>query len=272
MCKILEVSRSSYYKSLSKKPSKHELENQMIENQILEIYAASKKRYGSPKINIELKKLGTNISLKRVQRIMKKLGIMSIIIKKYRPAVSKNKIVGKVNILKRDFSTTTINEKWVTDITYLYTIKDGWCYLASVMDLHTRKIIGHAMSKYIDTTLALQAVKNALKLQKPTKQLILHSDIGTQYTSLEFEKYILSTKIITHSYSGKGCPYDNSCIESFHASLKKEEVYRVTYYDFNAAKLDIFEYIESWYNRIRIHSSIGYISPQKCEDLARNIS
>lgn len=134
------------------------------------------------------------------------------------------------------------------------------------------EIIGHAMSKYMDTTLALQAVKNALKLQKPTKRLILHSDLGTQYTSLEFEKYILNTKIITHSYSVKGCPYDNSCIQSFHASLKKEEVYRVTYYDFNAAKLDIFESIESWYNRIRIHSSIGYISPQKCEDLARNIS
>lgn len=261
MCKVLKVSRNSYYKSLSKKQSKHELENQMIENQILEIYDASKKCYGSPKINIALKEFGINISLKRTQRIMRKLGIRSIIVKKYRPTSSKNKVVEKVNVLKRDFSTNKINEKWVTDITYIYTIKDGWCYLASVMDLHTRKIIGHSMSKYIDSALALQAVKNALKLQKPTSNLILHSDLGTQYTSLEFEEYILNTEIITHSYSGKGCPYDNACIESFNASLKKEEVYRVTYYDFNALKLAIFEYIESWYNRRRIHGSIGYISP-----------
>ncbi|HEY8804589.1 MAG TPA: IS3 family transposase [Clostridium sp.] len=272
MCKVLNVARSSYYKSLSKKKSKREIENKTIENQILEIYTASKKCYGSPKINISLKEFGTNISLKRTQRIMKKLGIRSIIIKKYRPTSSKDKVVEKVNVIKRDFSTNTINEKWVTDITYIYTIKDGWCYLASVMDLHTRKIIGHSMSKYIDTALALQAVKNALELQRPTSNLILHSDLGTQYTSLEFKEYILNTKIITHSFSGKGCPYDNACIESFHASLKKEEVYRVTYYDFNVAKLSIFQYIESWYNRRRIHGSIGYISPQKCEDMARKIS
>jgi len=244
----------------------------MIESKILYIYTASKKRYGSPKINKALQEFGINISLKRTQRIMRKLGIQSIIIRKYKPTSSKNKVVEKENKLKRDFTTSTINEKWVTDITYIYTIKDGWSYLASVMDLHTRKIIGHSMSKYIDTKLALQAVKNAFKLQNPTNPLILHSDLGCQYTSSEFKEYILNTKIITHSFSGKGCPYDNASIESYHASLKKEEVHLVTYYDFNAAKLAIFEYIESWYNRRRIHSSIGYISPQKCEDLARKIS
>lgn len=272
MCDVLKVARSSYYKSLSKIPSKHELENKRIKNRILKIYLASKKCYGAPKINIALKDCWISISLKRTQRLMRQLGIRSIIVKKYRPNSSKNKVVEKENVLKRDFSTKTINEKWVTDITYIHTIKDGWCFLASVMDLHTRKIIGYSMSKYIDTTLALQAVKNAIKLQRPTKHLILHSDLGCQYTSLEFEKYILNTKIITHSFSGKGCPYDNACIESFHASLKKEEVYRVTYYDFNVAKLAIFQYIEAWYNSRRIHSSIGYISPQICEDQARMIS
>ena len=255
MCKVLNVSRSSYYKYLSKKPCKRELENQMIESKILYIYTVSKKRYGSPKINKALQELGINISLKRTQRIMRRMGIKSIIIKKYRPTSSKNKVMEKENILKRDFSTNTINEKWVTDITYIYTIKDGWCYLASVMDLHTRKIIGHSMSKYIDTKLALQAVKNALKLQKPTNSLIIHSDIGCQYTSLGFKEYIFNTKIITHSFSGKGCTYDNASIESYHASLKKEEVHLVTYYDFTAAKLAIFEYIESWYNRITIHNN-----------------
>lgn len=268
MCKVLKVSRSSYYKYLNRKPSNRELENNKIEKEIVNIHKASKNRYGANKINESLKPLGITISLKRTQRLMKKLGIKSIIIKKYRPTSSKNKTEERVNVLKGDFTTNTINEKWVTDITYIHTIKDGWCYLASVLDLYTKKIIGHAMSKVIDTTVALQAVKNAIKLQKPTKQLILHSDLGCQYTSYAFKNYIDSTKIIIHSFSSKGCPYDNACIESFHASLKKEEVYHVKYFDFDAARLGIFEYIESWYNTKRIHSSIGYITPQKCEDLA----
>lgn len=272
MCKVLKVPRSSYYKSLNKKPSNRELENINIEKEIINIHKESKKRYGAVKINESLKSLGITISLKRTQRLMKKLGVKSIIIKKYKPSSSKKKIEEQKNVLKRDFNTTTINEKWVTDITYIHTIKDGWCYLASVMDLYSRKIIGHAMSKSIDTTLALQAVKNAIKLQKPTKPLILHSDLGCQYTSSIFKEYIASSKIITHSFSGKGCPYDNACIESFHASLKKEEVYLVKYFDYDDARLAIFEYIEAWYNRKRIHSSIGYISPQKCEDLARKIA
>lgn len=125
------------------------------------------------------------------------------------------------------------------------------------------------MSKTIDTNLALQAVKNAMISQRPTKSLVLHSDLGSQYTSLVFKEYLDTTKIITHSFSAKGCPYDNACIESFHATLKKEEVYRVKYFDFDTARLAIFEYIEAWYNRKRFHGSIGFITPQKCEDLIR---
>lgn len=272
MCKVLKVSRSSYYKYLNKKPSNRELENKKIEKAIINIHKESKNRYGAPKINEALKTLGIIISLKRTQRLMAKLEIKSITMKKFRPASSKRKVVEQENILKRDFETTTINEKWVTDITYIHTIKDGWCYLASVMDLYSKKIIGHAMSKTIDTSLALQAVKNAIQLQKPANPLILHSYLGCQYTSSAFKEYIDNTKIITHSFSAKGCPYDNACIESFHASLKKEEVHIVKYFDFDIARLAIFEYIESWYNRKRIHSSIGYISPQKCEDLARKIA
>jgi len=272
MCKVLGIARSSYYKHLKKKPSNREIENKSIEKEIINIHNASKKRYGAPKITRTLSAQGITISLKRTQRLMKKLGIRSIIIKKYRPTSSKNKIVEQENLLKRDFTATTINEKWVTDITYIHTIKDGWCYLASVMDLYSRKIIGHAMSRFINTTLALQAVKNALQLQKPTNPLILHSDLGCQYTSSAFKEYIDSTKVIKHSFSAKGCPYDNACIESFHASLKKEEVYQVKYFDYDTARLGIFEYIEAWYNIKRIHSSIGYITPQKCEDLAKKVS
>lgn len=272
MCKVLKVSRSSYYKYLNKKLSNRELENQKIKKEILKIYQNSKKRYGAPKINASLKSLGVNISLKRTQRLMNKLGIKSIVTKKFRPYSNKVNIVERENLLKRNFQTSTINEKWVTDITYIYTIKDGWCYLASVMDLHSKKIVGYSMSKTIDTKLALQALKNAIDIQKPIKSLILHSDLGCQYTSSAFMEYVKSNKFISHSFSGKGCPYDNAGIESFHASLKKEEVNINRYLDFNVARLAIFEYIEAWYNRNRIHSSIGYITPQHCENLAKQIS
>jgi putative transposase len=246
-----------------------ELENNSISDAIMNIHKASKGRYGAHKIHASLKALGITISVKRTQRLMKRIGVKSIITKKYRPSTSKRKIEEKENILKRDFQTKNINEKWVTDITYIHTIKDGWCYLASVMDLYSKKIIGYAISKTIDTTLALQAVKNAVRLQKPINRLVLHSDLGCQYTSSAFKEYIENTNLITHSFSSKGCPYDNACIESFHASLKKEEVNLVTYLDFNTARLAIFEYIEAWYNRKRLHSSIGYMTPQGFEDLVR---
>ena len=202
---------------------------------------------------------------------MSKLGIKSIVCKKFRPYTSKNKVESRENIINRDFSTTRINQKWVTDITYIHTIKDGWCYLASVMDLNSRKIVGHSMSKTIDTTLVIKALDNAIKIQRPTEGLILHSDLGSQYTSYEFAQYVKEHRLI-HSFSGKGNPYDNACIESFHSVLKKEEVNLVKYFDYSIAKLAIFEYIESWYNRERIHSSLGYVTPQKWEDNFKRVA
>ena len=248
------------------------MENKAISDEILNIYTKSNKRYGSPKIHNKLLSKGYLVGLKRVQRLMRVLGIRSIITKKYRPSSSRIKIDERENLLKRDFSTTSINQKWVTDITYINTIKDGWCYLASVMDLHSRKIIVYSLSKKIDTELALSAVKNAICLQNPQNGLILHSDLGVQYTSIKFREYIDQNKLISHSFSGKGCPYDNASIESFHATLKKEEANNVKYYNFKSLRLSIFEYIESWYNRIRIHSGINYLTPQKVEDLCRIVS
>ncbi|MCR2043040.1 IS3 family transposase [Anaerosalibacter massiliensis] len=223
MCKVLKVSRSSYYKHLNKKESKRSIENKFLEEQILNIYKANECRYGAPKIYEKLKTKGIFISLKRTQRLMSKFGIKSIVCKKFRPFSSRNKVESRQNIINRDFSTTGINQKWVTDITYIHTIKDGWCYLASVMDLNSRKIVGYSMSKNIDTTLAIKALENAYKLQKPNEGLILRSDLGSQYTSYEFGEYIKGLKI-SHSFSGKGNPYDNACIESFHSVLKRKKL------------------------------------------------
>ena len=199
---------------------------------------------------------------------MKNQGLRSVVVKKYRHHSEKGVVPdNKENILNQDFTTTNINQKWCTDITYIHVLKDGWTYLASVRDLYNRKIIGYAYGKTMTTELALKAVENACMNVPYTKGIILHSDLGSQYTSQLFERYMLKNEML-HSFSRKGNPYDNACIESFHSVLKKEEVYLNTYQDFGEAQMAIFEYIESWYNRRRIHSAINYMTPQQKEDEA----
>ena len=156
-------------------------------------------------------------------------------------------------------------EKWVTDITYIHVLKEGWTYLASVMDLYDRKIIGYAYGRTMTAELALEAVKNACLNVSNTEGIILHSDLGSQYTSDLFERYMQDNGFI-HSFSRKGNPYDNACIESFHSVMKKEEIYLHTYQDFEECRKALFEYIESWYNCQRIHSALGYKTPQQVED------
>lgn len=265
LCDVLHVPRSTYYDTLNKTESNRKKENKMLTQEIKRIYTESKQRYGAPKIHYILQTKGFRVSLKRVQRLMKEAGIRSIVMKKFRPTPSKETIIERENILKRDFSTTTMNEKWVGDITYINTLKDGWCYLASVMDLHTKKIVGYAFSRSMTTNLISRALENAYQTQQPQDGLVFHSDLGSQYTSDEFAKMIDSYQM-THSFSHKGCPYDNACIESFHAILKKEEVNHVSYINFYSAKVALFQYIEGWYNRKRIHGSIHYQTPQKLEN------
>ena len=161
------------------------------------------------------------------------------------------------NLLKRDFTTQTINEKWVADITYIHTLKDGWCYLASVLDLHSKKIVGYSFSHSMTTELVIKAFDNAHSSQKPSEGLVLHTDLGSQYTSSEFTHHTQNHHI-KQSFSQKGCPYDSAYIESFHAILKKEEVNHVQYLDYQTAKLAIFQFIDGWYNRKRIHSSLRF--------------
>lgn len=196
---------------------------------------------------------------------MKKENIRSIVTKKFKPTPSKEKVMERENILKRDFMTTTVNEKWVGDITYIHTLKDGWCYLASVMDLHTKKIVGYSFSRKMTTDLISKALKNASDSQQPKAGLIFHSDLGSQYTSEDFATDIAPYKM-AHSFSHKGSPYDNACMESFHAILKKEEVNHIHYFDFYSARVELFKYIEGWYNHKRIHGSIGYKTPQELEN------
>ena len=266
LCSALKFPRSTYYKALVCVSSDRRQEYEEFGRKVKQAYEDSKKRYGAVKICRILNDSGTPCSVKRVQRHMAEQGLRSVVVKKYNHHANHGSVPDdKTNILKRDFGTETINQKWCTDITYIHVQKEGWTYLASVMDLCSRKIIGYAYGTSMTAELAVQAVENACLNVKETRGIILHSDLGSQYTSQAFED-CLSSKGILHSFSRKGNPYDNACIESFHSVLKKEEIYLHTYQDSNEARRAIFEYIEGWYNRKRIHSSIGYLTPQQKED------
>lgn len=265
----MKIPRSTYYDHINRTTSKRACENALLRDEILAIYIESKKRYGAPKIHNVLLSKGYHLSVKRVQRRMKELGICSIVTKKFRPTQSNQKIDEKPNLLNQDFKSETLNEKWVGDITYIHTLKDGWCYLAAVLDLCTKKIVGYSFGKTMNAELVVEALDNAYINQRPEKgSVIFHSDLGRQYTSTKFIE-ALATYEMFQSHSRKGCPYDNACIESFNSILKKEQVNHVQYHDFESAKIDLFIFIESWYNRKRIHGSLGYITPQMKEDLVK---
>ena len=236
----------------------------------MRLYLDSKKRYGSPKITEKLnQRLDTPISIKRVQRLMNQLGIKSIVTRKFKHYPTEAVSTEGTNHLQQDFSTTSIHQKWVADITYIYTIHDGWTYLASVEDLHTRKIVGSAMSKTIDKALVIEALDQAYVRQKPLPGIIFHSDRGTQYTAEDFKQRLDQYGMI-QSLSDKGNPYDNACMESFHSIIKKEYVHHTRFKTFEEARLGCFDFIEGWYNRNRIHSSLNYKTPHEVEQLTRS--
>ena len=211
-----------------------------------------------------LKKEGIEVSQKRVARRMKFLGLKSIIIKKYNHAgnFKTDNTKEYPNLLEQDFFSSIPSQKWVGDITYIYTKETGWTYLAIVMDLFDLKIVGWSYGLNMTDDLVIDAFKKALINRGLNEDGIFHSDRGSQYTSNDYEK-LLNTLKIKHSYSKKGYPYDNASMESFNAILKKEEVNVNNYETFEEAKLAIFEFIESWYNNKRIHSTIGYITPDE---------
>lgn len=273
LCKAVKLHHSVYYYHKTNKENSYKKANEELDKKIKEEYEKSKKRYGSPKITKILNKQGIKVSQKRVARRMKLLGLRSIIVKKFNH--SGNKKVNdknKENLLEQDFKADRPSEKWVGDITYIYTKETGWTYLAIVMDLFDLKIIGWSYGINMTAELVIEAFEKA-KIERGTRKgMIFHSDLGSQYTSNEYERILMENGVI-HSYSKKGYPYDNASMESFNAILKKEEVNVNTYKTFKEAKLAIFEFIESWYNNTRIHSTLDYITPnEKYNEYIKNIA
>ena len=272
MCKAVKLHHSVYYYHKTNKENRYKKANEEIDKKIKEEYEKSKKRYGSPKITKILNKQGIKVSQKRVARRMKLLGLRSIIVKKYNHKGNKKvDKKNKENLLEQNFKADKPSEKWVGDITYIYTKETGWTYLAIVMDLFDLKIIGWSYSRNMTSEIVIEAFNKAKQERGITKGMIFHSDLGSQYTSKEYEKKLLENNV-RHSYSKKGYPYDNASMESFNAILKKEEVNVNTYETFKKAKLAIFEFIESWYNNTRIHSTLDYRTPnEKYNEYIKNI-
>ena len=267
---MLVVPHSSYYEYCKETPpSNRQNETRKLREDILAVYIDSHKRYGAPKIREVLVKTYPRLSVNRVQRHMKALGIRSIVHKKYKPYKSEPVYELGENLLKRDFSTTKPNEKWVADITYVHTAQDGWCYLASVLDLHLKKIVGYCFSKTMTKDIVLTALDQAVKTHNPSPGLIVHTDRGSQYTCHEYRDKVENELQFKLSYSRKGCPYDNAAIESFHAILKKELEYTKTFRDYKHARMELFQYIEGFYNRKRIHSALNYLSPVQFEQICK---
>jgi len=221
----LNFPQGTYYKALVSEPSNKKKSHHKFSQQVLKYFLENKKIYGADKLCRIFNDNGITCSIKRVQSNMKLLGIRSVVVKKYNHKSNQGKVPdNKEDLLKRDFSTTTINEKLVTDITYIHVLKEGWTYFASVMNLHVRKIIGYSYGKNMTAELAIQAVKNTALNTNRLNGIILHSDFGSQYTSELFENCLIKNGM-EHSFSRKGNPYYNACIESFHSVLKGRVIF-----------------------------------------------
>ena len=262
MCRVLQVSRSSYYIWLKSKPSKRLLENKKLIEQIKIIHKQSKGTYGSPRITKELKARNYSASRVRVARLMKKARIRSIIKKKFVVTTnSKHGFTLSPNLLNREFNPDQQGKVWVSDITYIRTM-EGWLYLTVIIDLADRKVIGWSTSESMKASRTIIPAWKMAVLNRPVfKPLIFHSDQGIQYASSEFRVILKRNKNITQSMSRKGNSWDNACAESFFKSIKTEWIYRFKYINRRIAAISIFEYIETWYNTLRRHSSLNYLSP-----------
>ena len=263
---LIGIKKSSYYYWVKEVKTQRDIENKILYDIIKSIWQDSRKTYGAVRIHKKLRKLGLEVNIKRVRGLMKENQIKSIIHKKFRNYNKSDDIKEAArNILKRNFDTEKLNEKWVSDITYIWTRKDGWCYLSSIMDLHSRRIISHKVGKFMDIKLVIDTLKMAIYKRGDITDLIIHTDRGSQYMSKEYRKFC-AKKGISISYSRKGNPYDNACIESFHATLKKEYVHNENFENLESLRTGMYEYIEIWYNNSRIHSKIGFTSPNEYEE------
>lgn len=265
---MLEVSRSGFYawkKRQRAEPSPREKRKKELTQKIKAAHQQSRQTYGSPRVYQQLKAQGENVCENTVAKMMKDNGIRSIVRRRFRVRTTDSAHAHPIapNVLERSFQQTRPNQAWAADITYVPTA-EGWLYLAAVIDLCSRKIVGWAMADHLRAELCTEALEMALKRRTPQEGLIHHSDRGVQYACGDYRQ-LLAEHGITCSMSKAGDCYDNAVMESFFKTLKSELVYQQTYETREQARRSIFEYIEVFYNRKRLHSSLGYLSPVEFE-------
>ena len=265
MCRTLKVSTSGYYDSIKRQPSAQQIKRRAIAQAAAVSYFESNRVYGYRKAYEDVVE-GIVCCEETVRRVMRDIGLFSRIKRKFVVTTNSDHTLAIAeNILDRNFTADKPNRKWAADITYIPT-KMGWLYLAVVMDLFSRRIVGWSMSNTIDSVLVQSAMEMALADRRPDAGLIHHSDRGVQYASGDFQDLLTDNKIIC-SMSRKGNCWDNACVESFFGSLKNEWIRGKIYESFDDAKKDIFNYIEMFYNRKRRHASLGYVSPVIYEEM-----
>ena len=265
MCEVLAVSPAGYYAWRSRPESRRSATNRELVDDIKRVHCDTGGRYGSPRIHAELRAQGRGASRGRIERLMRRQGIRAIMARprRVRTTDSRHDFPIAPNLIERNFSAAAPNRIWLADITYIET-DQGWLYLATVMDLYSRKIVGWAMADHLRADLPLTALRMAISTQQPGAGLIHHSDRGVQYASADYRK-LLQSAGFRASMSRKADCYDNAPMESFFHTLKTELVYHRHYATRTEATRDIFAYIEGFYNRTRRHSAIGYISPIEME-------
>jgi len=268
LCRVLDVARSGFYAWRQRPMSRRAQENQGLVTQIRACYQASRGRYGSPRIHQDLRAHGLQVGRHRVARLMRLHGLCSVSRRRAwkRPATATQALV-VANVLRRQFVATRPNQKWVGDITYVPT-RQGWLYVAVLLDLYSRRIVGWAMDDRATTTLTLSALEMALQQRSVPVGLLHHSDRGSQYGAVAYQQR-LAAGGIQCSMSRPGNCWDNAVVESFFATLKTELLVNVhPYLTRQNIRTAIFEYVEGFYNRVRRHSTLGYLSPREFEERA----
>jgi putative transposase len=265
ICRVLRISRSGFYRWRGRKPCARQVRQAQLLEKIRIAHRENQELYGSPRIHRGLLIDGEMVSRNTVAKLMRQAKIRAKTRRKFTPRTTDSRHRRPVapNLLARDFTAQAPNRKWVADITYVPT-GQGWLYLAAVLDCFSRKIVGWAMDDVMPADLVVDALKMALHQRQPGQDLIHHSDRGVQYASEDYQQ-LLARHGITVSMSGRGNCYDNAMMESFWATLKTELIHQKKYATHEQATQSIFEYIEVFYNRKRLHSSLGYVSPESFE-------
>lgn len=269
MCAVLDVSRSGYYEWRNRPPSNRALENARLLDLIREIHRESRENYGERKTWEALRACGETCGLHRVARLRQRDGLVAKRIRRFRQTYTARSNSEPVapNLLERNFTAARPNQVWVTDITFVPT-RRGWLYVAAIVDLFARRIVGWAMSQRIDQQLVLDALHMAVKRRRPKPGLIIHSDQGQQYVGTVYRSALKNFGIV-QSMSRKGNCLDNAVAESFFSNLKNELVHHIVFEDRDEARMAIFEYMEIFYNRLRLHQSLGFTTPVDFEMMAK---